>query len=116
MLTIIDFFLLLYMIKISFSQELDYELACTNIYYTSKKDCTVAPWHDNYRCCYVTYDINEEKVGECIYKKKKKKALKDRINKYKDEGKNNIKIQCSSNYIMNIDIFIILIFFTFSFC
>ena len=99
MLTIIDFFLLLYMIKISFTQELDYELACTNIYYTSKKDCTVAPWHDNYRCCYVTYTEGGENKDECAYIYDSASNMKEKINELNSEGKSKVKIQCYSNYV-----------------
>ena len=65
MLKPIDLFLLLYLINQSINEGVNFELACTNIYYASKKDCSVAPWSNNHRCCYINYEYNGKKEGEC---------------------------------------------------
>ena len=115
MLSIIDFFLLLHILGLSINQELDYESACTHIYFSSKKDCTVAPWHENHRCCYISYNTGEERKGECIYINDSKKDLKAKLNEYSREGKSKVKIECYSNYIRDIN-FIMIIFSIFYFC
>ncbi len=114
MLSIINFFLFLIIIHFSIDQDINYELACTNIFFKSKKDCTVAPWHDNYRCCYVTYNEGGEDKDECAYIYDSKSNMKEKINQLNSEGKSKVKIQCYSNYVgkyINIIGIITLIFF-----
>ena len=49
-LSTICILILLYMICFIENQSINYEEACTKILYSSKKDCSVAPWEDNKRC------------------------------------------------------------------
>ena len=99
MLSIINFFLFLIIINFSFDQDINYELACTNIFFKSKKDCTIAPWNNNYRCCYVTYNEGGHKKDECVYIYNSASEMKAKKNQFSREGKNRVKIQCYSNYI-----------------
>ena len=110
MLTQINFFLLLYLISYILNQSIDYESACKNIYIASKKDCSVAPWNNNYRCCYIKYNGG----GECDYIYDSAKKIKEKINDYKNLGKSNVKIQCDSFFIKRNVIFIsVVVFFIF---
>ena len=81
------------------SQSINYEEACTKIYYSSKKDCTVAPWENNRRCCYISYIENGVRKGECTFVEDTKKALKARKNDYSNSGKSRVKIECNSSHL-----------------
>ena len=102
---------ILFMANLIINQDINYELACTNIIYTSKKDCTVAPWHDNRRCCYISYLSEGQRIGQCIFVEDTKKALKERKNEFENSGKRKVKIECDANYISKY----ILTFFILSF-
>ena len=76
---------------------INFENACKNIYFTSKKDCTVAPWQDNKRCCYISYKVGEGREGECAFIENSRRALKEKKNEYESLGKEKVKIECSSS-------------------
>ena len=111
MRVVLNFFLLLYLINLSINQGLNYTLACENIYIASEKDCSVAPWYDNYRCCFINYNENGEKKGECVYVEDSEDKLEDKIREYNRMGKSKVKIECNSNNIINNMKFVAIIFF-----
>ena len=98
------------MANLILNQDINYELACTNIVYPSKKGCTVAPWQENRRCCYLSYDSDN---GECIFVEDTKEALKEKKNELENSGKKNFKIQCDSEYILKYILTFILLCFIF---
>ena len=104
---------LLYMVNFILNQDINYELACTNIKYTSKKDCTVAPWYENMRCCYISYDSGSGRTGQCIFVNDTKKALKEKKNEFGNSGKKKVKIECDSKYLFIYILTFILLFFIF---
>ena len=104
--------LLLYMICFINNQKIDYELACTNIYYSSKKDCTVAPWEENRRCCYISYDSATGRDGHCVFLNDTKSFLKSTKKEYENSGKKGVKIECNS---INLKIYYYMILFYFIF-
>ena len=104
---------LLYIANLVLNQGINYELACTNIVYTSKKDCTVAPMNENKRCCFISYDSGSGRTGQCTYVNDTKKALKERKNEFENSGKRKVKIECDSNYILKIILTFILLCFIF---
>ena len=115
MFQIINFFIFLILIIFSFEQEIDYELACVNIYYKSKKDCNVAPRYDNYRCCYVTYNEDGQDKEECAFIYDSADEMEKKVDEYNKQGKDDVEIECNSNYI-RVSINIIgIIFFIFYF-
>ena len=98
------------MICFTNNQNINYELACTNIYITSQKDCSVAPWEDNKRCCYISYKGGKE----CIFVNDTKEDLKAKKDEYEREEKKEVNIECYSSYIHKfIYSFIIIIIFFF---
>ena len=115
MLKPINLFLLLYLINQSINEGVNFELACTNIYYASKKDCSVAPWSNNRRCCYINYEYNGKKEGECGWVYDSEDGLDEKKREYNREGKSKVKIECYCNYIGKNINFFLLIFFIFCF-
>ena len=109
MLEKINILFLLYIIWFIHSQNINYEEACKNIYYSSKKDCTVAPWNENRRCCYISYDENGVRNGECVYLNDTKKFLKATKSEYEQSGKSKVKIECDSFYLKIISNYIIIL-------
>ena len=101
------------MANLVLNQDINYELACTNIKYTYKKDCTVAPRNENRRCCYISYESGSGRDGQCIYVNDTKKALKQRKNEFENSGKRKVKIECNSNYILRYILTLILLCFIF---
>ena len=101
------------MANLILNQDINYELACTKIFYTSKKDCTVAPWHENRRCCYISYQSGSDRTGQCIYVNDTKKALKERKKEFENSGKRKVKIECDSKYILKYILTFILLCFIF---
>ena len=113
----INFFLFLYLISFIYNQSFNYQQACENIYIASEKDCTVAPWHNDYRCCYITYSENGKNLDGCVYVYDSADSIENKINEYKGQGRSNVEIECNSNFIKNNFNFIYLaIIFIFFFC
>lgn len=95
-----NIFFILYMTYFVYNQNINYELACSNIYHKSKKDCTVAPWENNKRCCFVSYkDSNGQKGNECAFIYDSKSSMKAKKKEYENNGKSNVKIECNSNFL-----------------
>ena len=113
MLAKLHFIFLFFLIFFIHSQNINYEEACKNIYYSSKKDCTVAPWNENRRCCYISYEENGVRNGHCAYLNDTKKYLKATKAEYEQSGKSKVKIECDSFYIKIIANLIILFFLFF---
>ena len=101
MLKTINYIFLLFMICFIYNQDINYEHACTNIYFRSKKDCSVAPWDGNKRCCYISYEASNGRDGECVFLNDTKNDLKAKINEYEGNGKTKVKIECCSYYLKN---------------
>ena len=101
------------MINLSF-QEFNYTLACINIFYPSKKDCSVAPWEGNKRCCYINYKKDGQSGGECIFVDDTEKALNSMIKEY-SKDKSKINIDCNDNYIGKYHNFFLIVLLAFSF-
>ena len=113
----IYFFIFLYLITFINNQSINYQLACENIYLASEKDCTVAPWHNDYRCCYITYYENGKNLDGCVYVYDSAESIKNKINEYKGKGRSNVEIECDSNFITtNINLISVIIFFIFYLC
>ena len=116
-MSLINFFLFLYLISFIHNQSFNYQQACENIYLASEKDCTVAPWHNDYRCCYITYNENGKNLDGCVYVYDSADSIENKINEYKGQGRSNVEIECDSNFIRNNFNFIYLaIIFIFYFC
>ena len=115
MLEIIKFFLFLILIHFSFEQEIDYELACVNIFYKSEKDCNVAPWYENYRCCYVTYTEGGQNKEECAFIYDSEDEIEAKIDEYNRRGRSDVEIECNSNFFGKKINIIGIIFFIFYF-
>ena len=99
MLKTINYIFLLFMICFIYNQDFNYEHACTNINATEEKDCFVAPWKDNKRCCYLSYKDSGGDVKECVFVNDTRSDIEAKKNEYK--GKNNVKIECGSCYMKN---------------
>ena len=76
------------------NQSINYEEACTKILYSSKKDCSVAPWEDNKRCCYISYIENGVRKGQCIFIEDTKSSMKSTKSEFSNSGKSKVKIEC----------------------
>ena len=98
------FFILKYFYKIK-CQEIEDELekACTNILIPTPDNCMVASLNKKKKCCYFFDKSNDDEYCKYIEIKNVKKKAKDE----------NVKIDCSSNFIQNnlIIIFISFLFF-----
>ena len=57
--------------------------------------------NDDYNCCYVSEEFDDEKKTYCLGVKKS--DVKDYVNDYEDEAEVDVEISfdCSSNYISN---------------
>lgn len=107
-----NIFFLLYMIWLTYGQNINYEEACTNIVIRSQKDCSVAPWEENRRCCYISYNENGNRNGECVFLNDTKSFLKAKKTEYEQSGKTKVKIECNSyNLKIYSDYMKILLFF-----
>ena len=101
-------YFLYFMFCLSYSQDINYEEACTNMVFRSKKDCSVAPWEENRRCCYISYNENGVSKGECAFLNDTKSYLKAIKTRYENDGKSNVKIECDSH---NLKIYYYMIIF-----
>ena len=110
------FFFLFFLICYIYNQNINYEEACTNIYYPSRKDCTVAPWEENRRCCYISYEAQNGREGKCVFLNDTKSELKSKKKEYEESGKKSVKIECDSYYLKIFNNYIILLFFIFYYC
>ena len=114
MMLIIKIFIISYLTNLSF-QSINNTLACTSIYYSSEKGCTVAPWEGNKRCCYINYIENGRNNGECVFIDDTEKALEAKIKEY-SKDKSKVKIECNAHYIQwnyNFVFIAFLVFFSF---
>ena len=102
------------MANLILNQDINYELACTNIVYPSKKGCTVAPWQENKRCCYISYESGggDKRTGKCIFVEDTEKALKDKKEDF-EKSRSKVKIECDSEYILKYILTFILLCFIF---
>ena len=116
-LSTIFILILLYMICFIENQSINYEEACTKILYSSKKDCSVAPWEDNKRCCYISYIENGVRKGQCIFIEDTKSSMKSTKSEFSNSGKSKVKIECNSSYLKKClkNILTLTLFFTYLF-
>ena len=104
------------MANLILNQDINYELACTNIKNPSKKGCTVAPWQENRRCCFICDKCDESesgKIKECIFVEDTKDALKERKNYFEKRINGKVKIKCDSKYMLKFILTFILLCFIF---
>ena len=102
MLKLSSIFCILFLAYFVYNQNINYELACTNIYHRSRKDCTVAPRENNKRCCFVSYkDSNGQKGNECAFIYDSKSGMKSKKKEYENKGMSKVEIECNS-YILKL--------------
>ncbi len=77
-----------------------YKSACEGITPSSARDCVVGTVEWDYRCCYVYYKKNKNKVDEkCRYLEDKASSIKKYAKNLKNIYNENYKIDCKGNFI-----------------
>ena len=105
-----SFLFIIFNISFIYCQDINYTKACVNIAIkNNKKDCIVAPWEENKRCCLLSYKENGEEHKECAFYEDNKKEFDKKKDEYTKNGWTKIKIECNSNYLLKYINYIIIL-------